>query len=879
MTSASAVSSASAGPEAAAGAGPLHGWFLRGARADPEAVALRIGAERFSYRRLHERALALAGDLVAGDLVARGGGPGPRRVGLLAARSEQAYAGVLAAGYAGAAVVPLNPDFPAERTSRMITAARLDALIVDAQGLALLPGLAEALRGVAVVHEPSAAALAHPRTPGPDEVAYILFTSGSTGRPKGVPVLHRNVDAYLRFTHDRYRFTPADVFSQTFDLTFDLAMFDLFAAWGSGGTLVSMPPQAFTAVPAFVARSGITVWFSSPSVIPLLRRLKALAPHALAGLRYSLFCGEPLLGRDAADWQAAAPDSRVENLYGPTELTISCSAHRWDPATSPARCVNDIVPIGTPHPGSDHLLVDAEGNPDPLTGELCVTGPQMFPGYLDPADDQGRFLDHAGRRWYRTGDLVRRRPEGELAYLGRRDHQVKIHGVRVELAEVEAGVRRCAGVTDAVAVAVDGELFAFCTGTPRPAAALIEELAVFCPRPLIPLRFEYLDEFPLNANRKVDRPVLTARAAAQLPAAARRTTRAPAASSVAAPSVAVRSLAAPSPAALSSRAPSQAAPGAVGLSRVAVRLPGRVEPVADVVERAGYGTRESRMFRAMGLRDSLTLAEDERMEDQLVAAGLAALDGRPAGLVLYGHTLLLRQIDLCGEFRDRMSERLDLPPGRFYGVSHINCVSVLRSIELARRYLRRRAADPEDRVLVLAGDQGSCNDRARVFPGRSVSGDSVAAIVVQGPGAADRPRYRHLGGAVSRDPRFHRNLRMSKAEATANAEVIRAQTLETIRRAALSTGVGLEGIDWVMPHLSNRMVWTNFSAQSGFPFERICLDLLPERGHNFGADSLMALEHADRSGRLRPGDRCALVASGRGGYCQATIVELVADAP
>lgn len=500
----------------------LHGWFLRGARADPDAVALRIGSECFTYRRLHERALALAGELVA-----RCGGRRPRRVGLLAARSEQAYAGVLAAGYAGAAVVPLNPDFPAERTRRMIAAAGLDALLVDGPGLGAVPDLAEALSGVPIVHEPGAAALEHPATPGPHDIAYILFTSGSTGRPKGVPVLHRNVGAYLRFVHDRYRFGPADVFSQTFDLTFDLAMFDLFTAWGSGGTLVSMPPHAFAAVPAFVARYGITVWFSSPSVVAFLRRRHALAPGALAGLRYSLFCGEPLLSRDAADWQAAAPGSRVENLYGPTELTISCSVHRWDPATSPGRCVNGVVPIGTLHPGNHFLLLDADGNPHPESGELCVTGAQMFPGYLDPADDEGRFLEHEGRRWYRTGDLVRRQPDGELAYLGRRDHQVKIHGIRVELAEVEAALRRCAGITEAVAVAVEGTLFAFCLGEPRSTTSLIEDLAAFFPKALIPLYYEYLDEFPLNANRKIDRPALAARAAGRLPGA-RATAPAPA---------------------------------------------------------------------------------------------------------------------------------------------------------------------------------------------------------------------------------------------------------------------------------------------------------------------------------------------------------------
>jgi amino acid adenylation domain-containing protein len=492
-------------------AGSLHGWFLRGLAADPDAVALRIGAQRFSYRALHERALALAGSVTA----ALGGRP--RRVGLLAARSEQAYAGLLAAGYAGAAVVPLNPEFPAERTRRMIVAAGVDALIVDAGGLAVLPELADELGDTPVIGEPAGRPLERPLGAAPDDIAYILFTSGSTGRPKGVPVLHRNVDAYLRYVHGRYRFTAADVFSQTFDLTFDLAMFDLFCAWGSGGTLVCVPPQAFVALADFVAAHGITVWFSSPSVVSLIRRLRGLAPGSLRSLRLSLFCGEPLLCHDAAGWQAAADGSTVENLYGPTELTISCSEHRWDPDASPGRCVNDVVPIGTLYPGLEYVLVDPETGPGGGSGELCVTGAQMFPGYLDPSDDVGRFLEHAGRRWYRTGDLARVQPDGELVYLGRRDHQVKIHGVRVELAEVEWGLRRCPGVQDAVAVVHEGELFAFYLGERQPAPALVDELSTFFPRYLIPRTFHHLEQFPLNANRKTDRPALAVLAAQLAP--------------------------------------------------------------------------------------------------------------------------------------------------------------------------------------------------------------------------------------------------------------------------------------------------------------------------------------------------------------------------
>ena len=509
--------SATAPQEAQRADGLLHGWFLRGAAIDPEAEALRIGARSFSYRRLHERALALAGSLTAAV-----GGP-PRRVGLLAARSEQAYAGMLAPGYAGGAVVPLNPEYPAERTRRMIAAAGLDALLVDASGAQILPELADELGKAPVIAEPSGPPLDRPLVSSPDDVAYIMFTSGSTGRPKGVPILHRNVDAYMRHVHSRYPIGPRDVFAQIADLTFDMSIFDVYAAWGCGGTLVSVPPQVFAALPAFVAHHGITVWFSSPSVIGLARTMRALAPGSLAGVRVSLFCGEPLLRQDAADWSAATGGAWVDNLYGPTELTVSCTAHRWDPEFSPEYCVNDVVSIGTMHVESRYVL-DQQSGDDPDIGELCVTGPQMFPGYLDPRDDEGRFLERDGLRWYRTGDVVRRLPNQELAYLGRRDHQVKIRGVRIELAEVEWALRRCSGVQDGVVVAVEGRLVAFFTGAQRTGSSLTGELARMLPKAVVPLHFERLARIPLNANRKTDRIALGARAArllsAQVPAVA-----------------------------------------------------------------------------------------------------------------------------------------------------------------------------------------------------------------------------------------------------------------------------------------------------------------------------------------------------------------------
>jgi 3-oxoacyl-[acyl-carrier-protein] synthase-3 len=313
----------------------------------------------------------------------------------------------------------------------------------------------------------------------------------------------------------------------------------------------------------------------------------------------------------------------------------------------------------------------------------------------------------------------------------------------------------------------------------------------------------------------------------------------------------------------------------VGLSRVAVRLPSWVEPVDDIMVRAGRPVTERKMFtKVYGLRDIPSLAPGELYEDVLVEAGRAALAGGTADLVLYGHTMLMAETDLCAEFPDRLRARLGLSDSRFYGLSHINCASVLRCVEYARLFLARPGASGDERVLVLGGDQGSVGDDARVIAGTTVSGDCAAGVIVH---SGQTARYRYLGGAGGRDARFHRNIRMTKEENALFAQVCSAQVVETVERAAASAGMTLDQLDWVLPHLNNKMFWRTFSIQSGIPRDKICLDLMPETGHSFGADALMAMEHADRFGRLQPGDRCALIAIGQGAYFQAMIIEVLAD--
>ncbi|MEV4400127.1 AMP-binding protein [Nonomuraea sp. NPDC049607] len=488
----------------------LYGLFLDGLRKSPGGTAFRVGDDSATYERLHELALSWGGALL------RTPSPRPTAVGVLAGKGTVCYAGILAGLAAGVTVVPLRPDFPAARTRQMIEAARVSTLIVDERGGEVAATLrAEGLE-VHVLAVGASRALPEPRPVRADDIAYVLFTSGSTGVPKGVPITHGNTGHYFRFLAGRYDFTCDDVFSQTFDLTFDCAMFDLFCAWGAGATSVAVPPAAYRDLPSFLAEQGVTVWFSTPSAIWTVRRTGGLRAAAMPHLRWSFFAGEALRCADAADWQRAAPASVVENLYGPTELTVTIAGHRWCQEISPGLGVNGLSPIGSVNPGHDHLLIE-DGRLADTEGELWITGPQLTPGYLDPDHDKGRFVERDDRVWYNTGDRVRRAVNGELVYLGRADSQVQVQGWRVEPAEIDHAVRGCEGVENAVTVSTTAgnatELVVFYTGRPTSISRFAAQLRRTLPTGLIPRHYRHLDELPLNPNGKVDRAGLRDRAA------------------------------------------------------------------------------------------------------------------------------------------------------------------------------------------------------------------------------------------------------------------------------------------------------------------------------------------------------------------------------
>jgi amino acid adenylation domain-containing protein len=515
----------------------LFSGFLRSASLFPDRPAIAVQDEEISYRELRRRAQAIAATLQKHQA-----SDDPALTAVFAYRSAEAFSGVLGALMRGHGYVPLNRTFPAQRTGFMLERSGCSSVIVDRESASQLNDVLKNIQHPLVIVLPDHSDVSEFRhqwpehrflsrvdvdeagrwiepAVSPDSIAYLLFTSGSTGKPKGVMVTHSNVRHYLSFITERYGISERDRLSQTFDMTFDLSVSDMFIAW-ERGACVCCPAQKTLINPGqYIKTAGLTIWFSVPSMAVFMKKLGALKPNSYPHLRFSLFCGEPLPEEIAAAWHVAAPNSVIENLYGPTELTIACAVYRWNPAHSNGDYTMGLVPIGEPFPGMDVAIVDENLNEvAPGTdGELAMSGPQLSLGYWkDPEKTSAAFVSIPSRTgtYYKTGDRVRSDPSKPMVYLGRMDHQVKILGHRVELGEIESVARELSGIEVAIAVpwpiasAGAGGVELFLQAESYDSRTLLEKLRARLPSYMVPRKIHLLKQFPLNPNGKYDRKAL-----------------------------------------------------------------------------------------------------------------------------------------------------------------------------------------------------------------------------------------------------------------------------------------------------------------------------------------------------------------------------------
>lgn len=490
--------------------------FRQSERQFPGRAALSIDGSHWTYAELGHLGRRIADAIHYAS-------PRCRRLGIISGRSVNAYGALVGALELGVTYVPLPHDAPPARVASMIDQAGVEAVVgLDTQLQTLarwLPSDAE----VALVSSDSGGGAKSNRSrslnPRQSGEAYILFTSGSSGSPKGVPISSGNVHSFLCAALDRYNFSCYDVCAQFADISFDLSVISIFGAWSVGACVSALSPHRFALSPVDVLLAErVSVWVSVPSVVALAQVAGRLGSVECSSVRLSLFCGEVLSQTIVRDWSMAVPASRIENTYGPTEATVFCTAYRLDAGVYAVTDGFTDVPIGWPLDNVQVEIVDGEGRVGVDCGELLLGGPQVFGGYLGAKDETGPWYGRGqsvagggGPEMYRTGDVVSRRRDGCLSFVGRRDTQVKVSGHRVNLEEVDAGLRLAVRGGEAVAVCLrdrspSGSLLAaVVSGAAVDEGALRRALARSLPRYAIPSKFIFVDALPRTASGKVDR--------------------------------------------------------------------------------------------------------------------------------------------------------------------------------------------------------------------------------------------------------------------------------------------------------------------------------------------------------------------------------------
>jgi amino acid adenylation domain-containing protein len=483
----------------------VAGLFRRQVEAAPDAVALTGPQGTVTYAELDRRA-----DVVAHELRGRGVGTGAV-VGLLTDRTVEAMAALLGVLKAGAAYLPLDPRYPDDRIGYVLRDSRARLCLVTRDHAERATGC----ETVILEDLPTAGAPAARAHPGAGDLAYVIYTSGSSGRPKGVQVEHRSLVNYVTWATNRYAVDGSTRFALFTSLAFDLSGTSILLPLLAGGSIALVPDETNHAtLRAVLEDSGANALKLTPAHLDLMGRL-SLAP---SGFRVLIVGGEQLKGSVAARArQMFGPGCRIVNEYGPTEATIGCVVHVFDPERDAAAAG---VPIGVPVANTAVHLLDSERRfvrPGEI-GEMYLTGAQLARGYLGRPDlDRERFVYLAdGTRAYRTGDLARLTADGVLEYLGRTDDQVKIRGHRVEPGEIEAVLEECPHVQRAVVVArshggrADRVLCAYvvCDPSLREDAlredALREHVARRLPHYMVPGAFVAVAELPHTPNGKVD---------------------------------------------------------------------------------------------------------------------------------------------------------------------------------------------------------------------------------------------------------------------------------------------------------------------------------------------------------------------------------------
>ncbi|KAF9344652.1 hypothetical protein BGX26_004066 [Mortierella sp. AD094] len=496
----------------------IHRLFENQVRQYPDAIAISYEDQQMTYRELNERANSLAHHLI--DL----GVKPDSLVAICVGRSLAMIVGLMAVLKAGGAYVPLDPSFASGRLHDILADSSPSILLADDSGIT---ALGTKIPENMLVVDPNMLLEKPFNDPyvsdlNSSHLAYVIFTSGSTGRPKGVMVEHAQVTRLFDATAAWYNFKASDTWIMTHTFSFDVSVWEIWGALRHGGKLI-IPSYRTTQSPedlyCLICKHGVTVLNMTPSAFrPLIASQSEMNRHD--NLRYIILAGEALEPATLRSWYATRPgDSpKVVNMYGTTETTV----HATFRVMNEQDCDLAISHIGVGIPDLKIYLLDTHSRQVPVgaIGELCIGGAGVTRGYLNrpeltsekfPLDP---FSETKGARMYKTGDLARYLPDGNLIFLGRNDHQVKLRGFRIELGEIEARLLDHPSVREAIVLAL-GEgsskrLVAYVVASPAEGLAheLRSHISSKLPEYMTPAAFVGLDAMPLTPNGKLDRRAL-----------------------------------------------------------------------------------------------------------------------------------------------------------------------------------------------------------------------------------------------------------------------------------------------------------------------------------------------------------------------------------
>ena len=489
----------------------------------PDALAIQHETLSLDYRALDRYANSIAQQLIDAGLVAGD------RVGFCMERSVHAVATMLGCFKAATVFVPLDPDYPAERLAFMLDDAEVKHLILSPSCTPLfdaisMPSLVLDDDSIRYADQPPNRQLTG------DALAYIMYTSGSTGKPKGVPISHGALINYCKADAEVYQLSASDRTLQFSTLSFDIAIEEIFPPLITGGAVIVRPrerSEASIELSDLVERYDITALHMATGYwhewVDIMDALGARVPSTI---RLMVVTGEKVSPEHFRRWQSLTDHETLwANAYGPTETTVTATVF-----VPPADWYGDALPIGKPLPGYTAVILDADNAPvaGDQTGELCIGGPSLADGYLNRPEQTAKafIVDPAGdgtQRLYRTGDLARWLPDGNIAYAGRIDHQLKVGSYRIEPGEIENAINRQAGVLESLVVADESggkkRLLAYVAHGDNnlDLATLSAGLSASLPDYMVPSRYVLLTGFAKTINGKIDRDALPDASAAVTP--------------------------------------------------------------------------------------------------------------------------------------------------------------------------------------------------------------------------------------------------------------------------------------------------------------------------------------------------------------------------